>query len=449
MATKTIVCPECGATVAPGRYACAECGALLAAVGMLPRTWEPAETPAPTAPTAEVFEPPLGSGDVLPSVATVPATGGNGAPKRPRRVKPSKTDDAAAAAPPAAALADAEAPTPEAAAYQARLARVRAPIEPAPPLDPAADLPPSTVPPAVPAASGVPAASAVPPRDAAPTAAPARTTPAGRSAAASASTAAAPPAPQTPPAAAAPSLWTTAPEPPATPPAVIAAAPAPPGEPSAPAEAPVPHRTAAWPPPGALPPLPEPPVRTPAGAYLAPSAVLPPLDAPLPSRNGHGPGAAAHASDSAASASPRPTLTQSLEALGITADMPRKLVGAGAAVAVLGFLLPWISSIDTGAGFLDDYLDYWGLAGPGHWIVALALLVLVGFAFAEGPFAKFRIGAIAVMTGALLLGLLWTYLFGVATKSVGVWIVLAGASLIAIGGLVDLRRRHAEEPSAV
>jgi hypothetical protein len=142
-------------------------------------------------------------------------------------------------------------------------------------------------------------------------------------------------------------------------------------------------------------------------------------------------------------------LAQSLEALGITADMPRKLVGAGAAIAVLGFLLPWISSIDTGAGFLDNYLDYWGLAGPGHWIVALALLVLVGFAFAEGPFAKFRIGAIAVMTGALLLGLLWTYLFGIATKSVGVWIVLAGASLIAIGGLIDLRRRHAEEASAV
>jgi len=216
-----------------------------------------------------------------------------------------------------------------------------------------------------------------------------------------------------------------------------------------PPASPPPHPAAAWPPAGLLPPLPEPPVRTPAGAYLAPSAVLPPLDAPAPSRNGHGPGSTPHARESSPAPERRSSLAESLETFGITADMPRKLVGAGAAVAVLGFLLPWIDSIDTGAGFLDDYLDYWGLAGPGHWIVALALLVLVGFAFAEGPFAKFRVGAIAIMTGALLVGLLWTYLFGVATKSVGVWIVLAGASLIAIGGLIDLRRRHAEAPSAV
>jgi hypothetical protein len=39
MATKTIVCPECGSAVAPGRYACAACGSLLAAVTAAPRTW--------------------------------------------------------------------------------------------------------------------------------------------------------------------------------------------------------------------------------------------------------------------------------------------------------------------------------------------------------------------------------------------------------------------------
>lgn len=111
-------------------------------------------------------------------------------------------------------------------------------------------------------------------------------------------------------------------------------------------------------------------------------------------------------------------------------------------MAVLGFLLPWVNALGGGGGLLRDYLSYWGLAGPGHWIVAGALLVVVAAAMAERPFARLRVGAIAVATAALLLGLLWTYLFGAAGKSVGVWIVLAGAALLAIGGALDLRRRH-------
>ncbi|MBA2720310.1 MAG: hypothetical protein H0U52_13885, partial [Chloroflexi bacterium] len=44
MATKTVVCPECGSPAAPGRYACAECGALLAAVAVTPRVYDAAAT---------------------------------------------------------------------------------------------------------------------------------------------------------------------------------------------------------------------------------------------------------------------------------------------------------------------------------------------------------------------------------------------------------------------
>jgi len=192
-------------------------------------------------------------------------------------------------------------------------------------------------------------------------------------------------------------------------------------------------------------------IRTPAGSYLAPSAVLPPLDAPLASRNGHGPLPAdpQHDPHAGAVARTRASFAESLEALGIPADMPRRLVGGGAAMAVLGFLLPWVNALGGGGALIDNYLSYWGLAGPGHWIVACALLVLVAVAFAGRPFDRIRVGAIAVATAALLVGLLWTYLFGVPGKSVGVWIVLAGAALIAIGGTLDLRRRHAVEDPTV
>src|SRR5690349_14211999 len=62
MATKTVVCPECGEAAAPGRYACADCGALLAAVGTFARRWEESETlpepePAVVAASPSAFVP--------------------------------------------------------------------------------------------------------------------------------------------------------------------------------------------------------------------------------------------------------------------------------------------------------------------------------------------------------------------------------------------------------
>src|SRR5580765_2558073 len=61
MATKLLVCPECASEVAPGRFACTSCGALLASVASAPRAlgWTEAMTPPAVSPASPVINEPV------------------------------------------------------------------------------------------------------------------------------------------------------------------------------------------------------------------------------------------------------------------------------------------------------------------------------------------------------------------------------------------------------
>ncbi|MEA2518882.1 MAG: hypothetical protein QOF49_962 [Chloroflexota bacterium] len=185
-------------------------------------------------------------------------------------------------------------------------------------------------------------------------------------------------------------------------------------------------------------PMPLAVARTPAGAYLPPSAFLDALDP----RHAAGVDVAARSSDPGVDRA----LTHSgaagrlLGSLDLAEDTPRTIVAAGAGVAALGFVLPW-ANVLAGAGLLGGYFTQWGLAGPGHWIVVTLLVTLVGLAIAGAPTARLPVGALAVAAGTLLVGMLWPYLFGFLGRSVGVWVVLAGAVLLVAGGLLDRRDR--------
>src|SRR5207249_3550270 len=97
MATKTAVCPECGAAAGPGRYACAECGALLAAVGTMPRSW-----PTTSTTGAEQTVEATASAETAAASGTPSASSpsGNGIAKRPRRTKAPAGDPGTAPLPP-------------------------------------------------------------------------------------------------------------------------------------------------------------------------------------------------------------------------------------------------------------------------------------------------------------------------------------------------------------
>ena len=205
-------------------------------------------------------------------------------------------------------------------------------------------------------------------------------------------------------------------------------------------------RAPVWPPDGDRGAVARPASRTPAGAYLSPSAVLAQPDPPQATAPTHD-----HQPVDSATARglPRLSLAETLGSLGIADDVPRHLIAAGSAIAALGFLLPW-ASVLAGTGLGGTYWTRWGLAGPGHWLIVLALLGLVGLAVASGRdrrFARIPLGPIAVVVAAILIGLLWPYLFGVFERFVGVWLVLAGTIVLAAGGLLGLRRHDPVGPS--
>jgi hypothetical protein len=335
MATKTVVCPECGSSAAPGRYACAECGALLAAVGAAPRAWAgapaAAQGPEPAGAVvardrqdeADAVDGTRGSAQATPSIdASEPFDDGNGA------------DEAT----------DGWTPPPGART------------------DPAPDL----------ATAMAPATTAAPPVTAAP-------------------------------------AMTIAPIP--------AAAPAP-----------------VWPPANDPGMRPLPVERVPAGAWLPPSARLEGLEPPV---------AAADAKRTS-----RFDLAALTDSLGVSGDAPRRVVAIGASVAAIAFLLPW-ANVLAGAGLLGGYFTQWGLAGPGHWIVVALLAGLAAAAIGGERTARWPIGLLGLVAAALLLGLIWPYLFGFLGRSIGVWAVLAGVIVLAVGGSLDRARRHAGDDRSV
>jgi hypothetical protein len=430
LATKLLVCPECSSAVAPGRFACTSCGALLASVASARRSlgWVEDMTPpvvTPPPPVVESTDPEATDTETTEMTeaagrTTIGPAWAHGLLER----APGETDfeideDAplAAAAGPVDALQPVypEVPVSEAAAFAEAEAVVDA--------EPSSETAPDEV--VEPVVDAEPVAEAVPvvqsdagtAADPAVDAVPLAESAANRSA-----------------------PFTSA---------VEAQAPAPSAEPSWPEKP-------SWPPPGAerLAPLSEPAPRPRAGAYLPPSAVLTTIDeapaaptAGIPGRPMMAASSAAATGGAAASAAEEKP-ARVLPALDPT--LPPKVVVLGAGIAGLGFLLPW-AAVVVGSGRIGGYLDQWGLAGPGHPLVLLVLVALGAWASQiERLPAWVRPGLPAAVLAGLLVGLVWPYVFASLQSTVGVYLTLVGAIVLAAGGLLDLwAERHAGEPRAV
>ncbi len=190
-------------------------------------------------------------------------------------------------------------------------------------------------------------------------------------------------------------------------------------------------------------PPPAPPIEPP-GAYVPPlpaSAI--PAGPPAPARAWAGYGSE---TDTAASAATGSAVNEAKER-ALDPSRVAEFIGsvsvAGAALASVGFLLPWASVMIGSSG--SDYFDRWGLAGPGHLIVVIGILAVLALSIVRNPIPSWiRTGLGGLGVGALLLGLTWPYLLGPLDASPGVLIDAIGAiALIGSGILALVTDRHA------
>jgi hypothetical protein len=421
MATKTVVCPECDAPLSPGRFACPSCGALVASVATVPRSFshaEPAlprildmampdEPPSAPATTAQTFEEPIASGfdEPLPPRLSKVLPPVHRPPPPIRSEKPGPTDRVIA--PPAPRQPRHQRPRQSVASQQAPLAWVLD--------DPGPAQPPQPPGPALPAEPAHPAE-------------PLRPVPEPAQVASS----------QVAPA------WPPSPGPESTLPSSVPAAPSWPAHPT-------------WPPPrpvDVVESVEAPAARVVAGAYLPPSAVLPPGESlPL---------AVADRRDGSDDTDDRPTRERSARKtirlrlgdgtgpLGMPVEAPTRIVVLGAGISGLGFLLPWANYV-IGHGRIGGYLDQWGLAGPGHLIILalIAAIALLALFAAQMP-RWVRVGLPSIGLACLLTGLIFPYLLGPYDALIGVYVVAVGAVIMIGGGLLDrIATRHAETSASV
>lgn len=379
MTATSVVCPECGSPVAPGRLSCQSCGTLLASVVGSDRRRSWAAT-SPSLPEIDEDSPLASSLTLDPEPVPAPivpqAAEAAPAPKRgPRRLTRPKS------------------PAPAAPAAPAKARYVKSPPDAPPPLDPTSIFGPvpSVAPPILQdwsdGSSGTNGAAAIGVADAA-------------------SMAAAPPAPP-PPAAVRQQR-----------PADTGSVPGSYLAPSATYVAPVAPRPA------------------PISASAVPAATAWPSalrSAPQPvAQNGNG----AHVSTGAAAAPAAVAATSD----GVrTRGLSDWLTLGGSLLVIISFVLPWATDGvigSRGTGFTAD----WGLANPGHLILIVGAVAVLLLQLFDNPAPVWvRSAALPLLVGGILTGLAFAYYARPSGGGSGVAVLLAGALLLIAGGVLASR----------
>jgi hypothetical protein len=111
------------------------------------------------------------------------------------------------------------------------------------------------------------------------------------------------------------------------------------------------------------------------------------------------------------------------------------LVALGGGCGVLGFLLPWRSSLQGG---FSGYFDSWGLGISANLPIFVLVLVVAALAVLPNRIASWvRTGVCGMVVGGIELGLVWLYLGGGAAE-IGAILGAVGGILMVAGGILGV-----------
>ena len=131
-------------------------------------------------------------------------------------------------------------------------------------------------------------------------------------------------------------------------------------------------------------------------------------------------------------------------------ELPGWLAIAGSAIGAVSFLMPWSRDGVIGATG-STYFDRWGLANVGYLPLVVAALLLLAVNGVPNPIPTWiRAGLAPLTIGAILFGLDWAYQTRPYSDGLGVTLLLVGALVLMVGGLIGVRSgRHPAVPPAV
>ena len=111
------------------------------------------------------------------------------------------------------------------------------------------------------------------------------------------------------------------------------------------------------------------------------------------------------------------------------------LVALGGGLAILGFFLPWTSSLDPG---IEGYFSSWGLGIGAHLPIFVFLVVVTALAVLPNRVATWvRTGVCGMVGGGILFGVVWLYL-GSDASQLGALLAAVGAILMVAGGIISV-----------
>jgi hypothetical protein len=115
------------------------------------------------------------------------------------------------------------------------------------------------------------------------------------------------------------------------------------------------------------------------------------------------------------------------------------LVVGGSTLAIISFVLPWATDGVLGTNGIG-YTAQWGLANGGHLVLVAAAAVVLLFQAGSAPVARWiRSAVLPLAVGGLLAGLAFAYYARPFGGGTGVAVLLAGAVLLLVGGLLASR----------